>query len=60
MPESVIKKGFGRGDTRKYDIPTETMKLLFLNIKSIDKKEYMEYVNDQIDSGKMYKRKNKR
>jgi hypothetical protein len=43
----------------RFDVPAETMKLFFLNMKSIDKKEYQHYVNEQIASGKVRKRQEK-
>jgi hypothetical protein len=56
LPEQIGKTGQDKGQIRKYDISAETMKLLFLNVKSIDKQEYMQYVNDQINTGKVEKR----
>ena len=56
LPEAVIKIGTEKGKIRKYDIPAETMKLFFLNMKSIDKQEYLNYVHEQVLSGKVRNR----
>jgi len=56
LAPQIGRTGEEKGQIRKYDIPAETMKLFFLNIRSIDKKEYQEYVNSQLREGKVRKR----
>ena len=56
LAPQIGRIGEERGQIRKYDIPAETIKLFFLNIRSIDKKEYMQYVHDQFRRGKVKKR----
>jgi len=56
LAPQIGRTGEERGQIRKYDIPAETMKLFFLNVRSIDNKEYQQYVDEQFRSGKVIKR----
>ena len=56
LQPTVIKTGPDKGEIGKYDIPTETLKFLWSNLKSINKKERAQYVLDEINSGKVRKR----
>ena len=56
LDPQIGKTGAEKGHIRKYDIPGQTMSFFFLNIRSIDKQEYKQYMIDQYMSGKVQKR----
>lgn len=56
LEPKIAKIGVEKGQQKMYDIPAETMKLLFLNIKSIDKKEYLQYEIDEYAKGNVMRR----
>ena len=56
LSPQIGKTGAEKGHIRKYDIPGQTMSFFFLNIRSIDKQEYKQYMIDQYMSGKVQKR----
>ena len=55
----IGKIGAEKAHVRKYDIPAETMKLFLLNIRSVDAKEYQQYVHEQVVAGRIRRREKK-
>jgi len=47
LDPKLRRLGHRQTELKKFDIPAESMKMLFLNVRSIDKKEFQEYFNEQ-------------
>lgn len=56
LPEDVALIGEDKGKVRQYDMTEETLKLMFLNMKRIDRQEIANYIYKQQTDGKVWQR----
>jgi len=59
LDPKLRRLGHRQTELKKFDMPAESMKILFLNVRSIDKKEFQTYINEQFQEGKPQARRKK-